>query len=581
MRYLFCLWLCLWSVWAHAQEGAVPADSLRARYIRAGVFLQTVRRDYPGALVYYQQMLALDKARHAYKLTLDDYNTILNLYFYMGDYPNAMKTTLEGLALVEGQADSFQMARYYNIQGFIYEKLGDTSQSAYYYNLYLRQSERAHNKSFTADAFDDIGGLQVSGGHYEEALSSLSKAYELYDQVQDTDRLVYTAFKISQAYKGMGKYKQALVYAKRTLSWVDASHIYNEYDKAGYYINAGDIYRGLSDLGNAERMIRQGLVLSQSIQHRENVMEASLALSDIFALKHRYDSAFAYYKQYASLRDSLSNAESRRQIAEMHERYVVDKKDKEIQQKSLERNIFLISTLLLVAFILLLYSRRRLKLRAEREARLNRQKSELFGTIMSVQDGERKRIAQDIHDTLGSILSAAKLSLSRLDKTGLTPVQVQAYQTSLELLDQAAAELRNIARNIMPAGLSKIGLPAAVKGLLDTLGSSPGLSINFHTHGLDERLPEALEISLYRVILELINNVIKHARATRLTVQLVRHPAYINIVVEDDGIGLDPQPVNGIGLNSIISRINYLKGSIDIDSKRGAGTTVLIDIPCT
>ncbi|WP_394346396.1 sensor histidine kinase [Dinghuibacter silviterrae] len=179
-------------------------------------------------------------------------------------------------------------------------------------------------------------------------------------------------------------------------------------------------------------------------------------------------------------------------------------------------------------------------------------------------------------------MSAAKLSLSRLDKTSFTPSQVQAYQTSLELLDQAAAELRNIARNIMPAGLSKIGLPAAVKGLLDTLGSGPGLSINFNTHGLEERLPEALEISLYRVILELINNVIKHARATRLTVQLIRHPTYINIVVEDDGIGLDPQPgaVKGIGLNSIISRISYLKGTIDIDSKRGAGTTVLIDIPC-
>ena len=158
-------------------------------------------------------------------------------------------------------------------------------------------------------------------------------------------------------------------------------------------------------------------------------------------------------------------------------------------------------------------------------------------------------------------------------------------QASLRLLDQASVELRNIARNIMPAGLSKIGLPAAVKGLLDTLGTSPGLTINYNVHGLEERLPEPLEISLYRVLLELINNVIKHAQATRLTIQLIRYPTYINIVVEDNGIGLDLLPgmgqAKGMGMNNIISRISYLKGTIDIDSKRGAGTTVLIDVPCT
>lgn len=592
--YRFIVYLCL-AFWTPPvfSQGEVPVDSLRARYVRLGMFMQITRRDYPSALAYYQKMLDLDKAHDRYRQTIDDYNTILNLYFYTGDYPGAMKVTLEGLALVEQKADSFQVARYWNILGYIYEKTGDTSQSAYYYNLYLRQSEKVRNSRFIADANDDIGGLQLAGGRFRDALGSFSKAHALYYQIGDTDRLVYTAFRISQAYTGLGDYPRALSYAEAALPYVEAGRpCYNEYDKAGYYIKIGEIYQGLADYAKAEGMTRKGLILSESIQHREDVLAAWQGLAGIFARERRYDSAFTYLARFSALRDSLSSEVSRGQIAEIHERYAVDKKDREIglqreqlDRQKTERNVFLLSSLPLVAIILLLYNRRRLKQRADYERRLNRQRGDLLGAVIEAQDGERKRIAQDIHDTLGSMLSAVKLNLSRLeaDTQVLSREQTLAYQTGIRLLDQASTELRNIARNIMPAGLSKIGLPAAVKGFLDTLGASPGLAITYNVHGLDQRLPEALEISLYRILMELINNVIRHAKATQLTIQLIRHPTYVNIVVEDNGIGLELSsagPPRGMGMSNIISRINYLKGTIDIDAKRGTGTTVLIDVPC-
>ncbi len=595
MRYLFVWVICLWSVCpVRAEPGRAPGDSPRDSLQQLGMFMQTARRDYPSAIACFRQMLVLDIRGGQYKNTLSDYGEMLNLYFYLGDYLNAMKTTLEGFALAESHSDSMQMARYDNILGYIYEKQGDMGQSAFYYNRYLRWSETVRDKLYIADAYNDIGGLQVSGGHFSDALVSLFKAHALYDQIKDTDRVVYTTYKISQAYKGMRNYRLALVYAAQTLAHVVRAHTCNEYDEAGYYINAGDIYRGLSDLPDAERMTREGLTLSQLICHREDILAALQGLVGIFALQHRYDSAFVYYTHFSALRDSLSSEVSRRQITEIHERYALDKKDKEIQlqkeqlaRQRLQRNVLLVAVPSLIAFGILLYNRRRLKQRADDEVRLNRQRSDLFGTIIATQDGERKRIAQDIHDTLGSILSAIKLNLSRLDGPAVTfsPDQAQAYMASLDLLDQASVELRNIARNIMPAGLSKIGLPAALKGLLDNLGASSSLKINYNVHGLEERLPEALEISLYRVLLELINNVIKHARATQLTIQLIRYPTYINIVVEDNGIGLDAPPGiaqgKGMGMNNIMSRINYLKGTIDIDSKRGAGTTVWIDVPCS
>jgi signal transduction histidine kinase len=443
-----------------------------------------------------------------------------------------------------------------------------------------------------ADAYSNIGEVGAAGSHYKVALGSLFTAYDLYSQLKDTERLAYTSYEISRVYNDEGNDDEAVVFALNTLKDIETDK-YNEYDRAKYYINAGDIYKKLSDFTRAILMTRHGLAIAQHIHHREDVRDAWQTLAGIYALQHRYDSAYYYHTLYSALKDSISNDHIQQEIEEIDAHYAVDKKDKEIALKSAQlarqsllKNVFLYSFVFLVAFTLLLYSRRRIKQRADEEERLNRQRNDLFGAIIMTQENERKRIAQDIHDTLGSLLSAAKLNLSALDEANFldNPEQARKYRTSLLLLDQVSTELRNIAHNIMPAGLSKIGLPEAVKGLLDTLSAPSGLKIIYNAYGFEERLSEGVEISIYRVLLELINNVIKHARATLLTIQMIRYPHYINIVVEDNGIGFQPEDKagqgKGMGLGNILSRIQYLKGTMDIDSKDGAGTTILIEVPC-
>jgi signal transduction histidine kinase len=134
----------------------------------------------------------------------------------------------------------------------------------------------------------------------------------------------------------------------------------------------------------------------------------------------------------------------------------------------------------------------------------------------------------------------------------------------------------------MPATLLKLGLIAALQNLFDKI-SATGIRISFTVHEVKERLEEALEISIYRIVLELINNVVKHAGASEVTVQLIKYPFYINITVEDNGKGFiyrqATTKTQGIGLGSISSRIAYLKGTMYIDSGEGRGTTVIIDIP--
>jgi signal transduction histidine kinase len=580
IKIVLCLcWLLTGGPILFSQQRGGGKDGL----IDSAMYFQEVKRDYPTALTFYRRALALDEAEHEpYCRILGDYAAILNVYFYLGDYPGAMEMVLQKLAVAEDHHDSLQMARSYNTIGFIYYRQGNISKSEVYYSLYLT----------LADAYANMADIGVARGHYGEALSSLFKAYQLYGQLEDTERVVHTAYKISKVYKDMQAYGKALEYAIMTLKDIGTTR-YNEYDRASYYINAGNIYKDLAENDSAVRMTRQGLLVARSIRHREDIIDAWHTLADIYALQHRYDSAYFYYNLYSGLKDSVSNEKSRMEIEEIHEHYAADKKDKEIAlqkeqlaRQNLLKNILIFSSISLIAFILLLYNRRRLKQRANYEVKLNRQRSDLFGAIIMAQENERKRIAQDIHDTLGSMLSAAKLNLSGLDadKAPFTAEQALKYRASLKLLDEVSAEMRNIAFNLMPAGLSKIGLPAAVKGLLDTLATPSGMTINYSVYGFERRLTEELEISVYRILLELINNVIKHSRATLLTVQLIRYPDYINVVVEDDGIGFDERgaagQVKGMGLGNILSRVKYLKGGLDIDSKEGAGTTVVIEIPC-
>jgi signal transduction histidine kinase len=133
----------------------------------------------------------------------------------------------------------------------------------------------------------------------------------------------------------------------------------------------------------------------------------------------------------------------------------------------------------------------------------------------------------------------------------------------------------------MPAALSRLGLVAALESLIEKIKNLSGLQINFNVFGFNERLAEKAEIGIYPVVLELINNVLKHARASHAVIQLVRHPSYINISVEDNGKGFDPNEAQGkgMGLQNVRSRIQYLKGSVNIDSAHGRGTLVMIDIP--
>ncbi|MFD2720707.1 PAS domain S-box protein [Hymenobacter monticola] len=204
-----------------------------------------------------------------------------------------------------------------------------------------------------------------------------------------------------------------------------------------------------------------------------------------------------------------------------------------------------------------------------------RQQQEVLAAIMTTQETERKRIAEALHNGLGQVLYATKLSLEKDGRTS-TP------RESLRLLDDAIRTTRTISFELTPGVLEDFGLRIALETLVQRT-TPTGLHLHLHLSGLEQRLPAPAEIAVYRVVQELLNNVMKHARATEVEVHAAREENHLFVSVEDNGQGFDTaaltaQPLAGIGLSGVRNRVALLGGELTIDSRPGRGTIVSFEL---
>lgn len=277
------------------------------------------------------------------------------------------------------------------------------------------------------------------------------------------------------------------------------------------------------------------------------------------------------------------------QLVELTNKYESYKQAQQIQQ---QRNrirfqnylIIGISGIVLLGGLLAYSQYRRNKLRQESKMKteLMRQQELAVKAVLEAEENERQRIARDLHDGIGQMMSAAKMNLSAFESQihFTSEEQKQSLQKVISLVDESCKEIRTVSHIMMPNALLKNNLATAIREFTDKL-SNKDLHTTVYTEGLDERLDASIETVLYRVVQECVHNSIRHSGATRLDISLIRDAEGIRGTIEDNGKGFDPKSTDsrGIGLKNIITRIDYLKGTVDFDSAVGRGTVVSIYIP--
>ncbi len=214
---------------------------------------------------------------------------------------------------------------------------------------------------------------------------------------------------------------------------------------------------------------------------------------------------------------------------------------------------------------------------------LSAKQNEVKRALFLGEEKERKRVAQDLHDGMGSLLSTLRLNAESLDLSNkkIGGKEAIVYQNILEMIDKACTELRNISHNMMPSSMEHFGLKITLESLIEKINSNGETNFTCQIFNLEEKIDSQIEINIYRIVLELVNNIIKHAKAKEASIQLILENNLLILMAEDDGIGFNytNQKFSGIGLLNIKSRTEAMNGKINIDSKESKGTTIIIEIP--
>lgn len=313
-------------------------------------------------------------------------------------------------------------------------------------------------------------------------------------------------------------------------------------------------------------------------------------LSKVYAASNQKDSALAAVNKGYLIKDSIINESSENKKAEYQTLFQTEKKEQELQQQKNEintKNYFLIAlcvAILLLASLGSLYFRKRsLQTKIELQSEVLKQQDLATQAIIAAEENERRRIAADLHDGVGQMMSAAKMNLSVFENE--LPFSSEAQRNSFEnvmgLIDESCKEIRNVSHQMMPNALLKNGLASAVKEFLGKIDTRI-IKVALHTEGLNERIDGTVETVLYRVIQECVNNALKHSGANHLDISIIKDNDGIAATIEDNGKGFDiaqAEQAGGISLKNTALRIKYLQGTIDFHSTPGSGTVVAIHIP--
>jgi two-component system, NarL family, sensor kinase len=303
----------------------------------------------------------------------------------------------------------------------------------------------------------------------------------------------------------------------------------------------------------------------------------------------KYKEAYIYFEKFNNANDSILNSERAKQFSEREAKYQSEKKDAQIklQQASIKEkklmNYFLGTGAVAALLISLLFYRNykhKQQLQQKRIGELETEK-QLMATeaVLKGEEQERTRLAKDLHDGLGGMLSGIKYSFNNMKgNLIMTPENSLAFERSMDMLDNSIQEMRRVAHNMMPEALIRYGLNKTLQDYVTEINKSGMINAIYQSMGMeDKQLDNTTSIAIYRIVQELLNNVLKHAGATQVLIQLLAEGNKLVVNVEDDGKGFDTSTLKkaeGIGWKNIQSRIDFLNGKLDIQSSIGKGTNV-------
>lgn len=586
------------SFYYYVKEANLLAGKLRTDkfdfYINAG-FAEYFyyNNDYKRSVECALKSRELAEKENDLKLLAKSYNNLAAIYNHFGQHRYAIECILKCLDITEITKDSVSFPvrnltasnTYYNLKQFdksiVYARraiaFGQTFNNAFVITMGLNNLSASYSSLNMLDSAIHISKRQLAFAKQQQDIVNIN--YALINLCNDNFRNGDT--KALEAYS-----KEITGYAAMLSDRQTSAEICNVY---AMNLIARKKY------GPAKDQLDSGIAIAQ----RESNADALENLYQTYSIFYYLQGDIKKGENYSFRYDSINTAANIKELnfytKELETKYNTEKKEAQIklQQTQLKQksviNYFLIAgATALLAISLLVYRNysSRQKLQQARIDELEKEK-QLTATeaVLKGEEQERTRLAKDLHDGLGGMLSGIKYSLSNMKgNLIMTPDNTQAFERSIDMLDSSIKEMRRVAHNMMPEILVRYGLNTALKEFCNEINNSGVIRASYQSIGMDkEQLDQTVAVTIYRIVQELVNNAIKHGAAKNVLVQthLMASDGLMSVTVEDDGKGFDPEALNqfsGIGWSNIRNRVAFLKGKIDLNAAPGKGTSALIEI---
>jgi signal transduction histidine kinase len=564
------------------------------------IYARTIKKqgNIDSSIYYLMENVKMGKVNPDPMMLIVSSNELGNIYQDMSVLDSAAYYYLESERICRLSGKLHLLGGIYNNLGKTFSRLKQYDEAKKYWDLSLEISRNNKDNMNVALILTNIGMMFNYNSETDSAIAYFDRALEIYksygkDFLEIGD--LYNNYAI--VYQIQENYHKALEYLKKA---------YSIYSRENYVEgmtvslnNMGNIYTLTNQYNQAQVVLDSAYALAQHADSKINQRKILLAMSQNYFKSGNLREAYRYYEMYHKVYEQVFEIERTNKINELNIRYNKERTEKEnltlnnrnlevelaLKKKTYQSNIFLFTGIGIVLFatFLALYLRQRITISKQKIRQLEEEKK-LMGAklLVEIQEQERKRIATELHDGLGVLLSATRMQFSNIkDKS---PENSSLIERAMQLLEQATGDVRKISHNMMPGLLTRLGLYEAVEDLFENMADVKELSVKCDIPENLQRLPENREIMLYRIIQEWVNNTLKYALAKNIVITMQPVNGFLEIDYDDNGIGYDAEKVMqsetaSLGLRSIQSRVNFLNGILETDTAPGKGVRYRLRIP--
>lgn len=517
---------------------------------------------------------------------------VASSYLYLEKPDSAVKYYLEAEKVIRDLRDPYLLLLLNQNLGSCYTDLKQYDKALTYLTTAVAYARDNNNPLLLSQALLNQGVVYNYLLQFDKAIEVLDESRRIAETNGDDFTLAHALLNMGHSYIVTGQFKKPKMNFSRALTLSKKLGIKELEAIALRGLGIYWFYQEQND--SAYYYARQALDLSTELKLLHEIGKTYQVLSDIAQQAHDYRGMNNYLNKEDSIEHLIQLQAAAKTVAELNTKYESEKKETQIhlqqatiKQKSIYNYLLIVVVVSLIVVSIFIYRmyQQRQKLQHQRIVELETEK-QLAATeaVLKGEEQERTRLAKDLHDGLGGMLSGIKHSMQTMKgNLIMTPDNAQAFERSIDMLDSSIKEMRRVAHNMMPEVLVRFGLNKALQDFCDEIDQINVVQLNYQSIGMEAKpdLDQSMSIAIYRIVQELVNNSIKHAKANQVIVQLTLDKNSLSLTVEDDGKGFDTrvlEQAGGIGWENIKSRVAFLKGRIHLQSG-GSGTSVLIEFP--